>query len=64
MIMRHGPDAREDALTDQQVAFLKMVERNIRQAKADRLNGELTFKAQMRDGGIMDSYKKVKSREK
>ena len=55
---------REEPLTDQMVAFLKMVERNLRQYKREKLNGELTFKACMRDGGIMDAYKKVNSRER
>ncbi len=56
--------SREEALTEQQIAFLKMVERNLRQAKVDKINGEMNFRALIRDGGIMDSYKELKAREK
>lgn len=57
------PMVHEEPLTDKQQDFLKRVERGLREAKAAKLNGELEFKALIRDGGIMDAYKTVRTRE-
>lgn len=52
-----------EPLTDRQVKFMEMVERHLREAKQKKINGELSFRALIRDGGIMDAYKESKERE-
>lgn len=49
---------------DQIAAFLAMVERSLRDARANKVNGEMEFKAHLRDGGLMDAYKTVRERVK
>ena len=55
----------DERLNENERRFFKMVERCQLDARMrEKLNGEINFKAIMRDGGIMDSYKEVKAREK
>lgn len=63
-IIAAGRLQREDALTDQQVVFLKMVERRLRKVNADRLDGDVKFYARIKGGNVADHYVEVTFRDK
>jgi hypothetical protein len=58
------PFLSESATTDSERQVLETLLRHLRLARQDRLTGRITVEVNMREGGIVDKWVEVRTREK
>lgn len=56
--------ADRETLTDNEQAFLATVRKHLLVARKDKANGEISFIAHLKEGGISDKYVACRLKEK